>query len=104
MLESSYPDEAGATAGLSVYRCKPIELSAGGLWDVKLLERHPATSQAFIPMGAGEGIDKPGERYLVIVAPNSQDDKPDMKGLRAFVASAGQAIMYSTGTWREYLP
>ncbi|KAI0341953.1 Allantoicase [Trametopsis cervina] len=104
LLESSYPADANATTGLSVYRCKPIELTAHGLWEVKLLERHPATNQAFIPMGASssdEGIEKPGERYLVIVAPNGTEDKPDLRYLRAFVASAGQGIVYNTGTWHH---
>lgn len=100
LLESSYPATAGAMAGLSVYRCKPVDLGEGGVWDVKLLERHPATNQAFIPMGAS-GEAEPGNRYLVIVAPNGEDDKPDLKGLRAFIALAGQGVLYHTGTWRE---
>ena len=104
LLESSYAPEAQATAGLSVYRCKPIKLTDGGLWDVKLLERHPATNQAFIPMGGspvGEAIATPGERYLVIVAPTDAHGKPDLNGLRAFVASAAQGVLYNTGTWRK---
>ncbi|KAI0093246.1 allantoicase [Irpex rosettiformis] len=104
LLESSYPSEAQATAGLSVYRCKPIELADSGLWDVKLLERHPATNQAFIPMGGspvGEAIAKPGQRYLVIVAPTGTDGKPDLDGLRAFIASAAQGVLYNTGTWHH---
>lgn len=104
LLESSYPPKAQATAGLSVYRCKPIKLTDGGLWDVKLLERHPATNQAFIPMGGstvGEAIANPGERYLVIVAPTDVHGKPDLNGLRAFVASAAQGVLYNTGTWRK---
>jgi allantoicase len=104
LLESFYPPDAGATAGLSIYRCKPIQLTGSGSWEVKLLERHPATNQAFIPMGGsslGEAVKDPGHRYLVIVAPTADDGKPDLKGLRAFVASAAQGIMYHTGTWRK---
>ena len=102
LLESSYPAEAGATTGLSVYRCKPIDLKQNGLWQVKLLERHPFTNQAFIPMGAGEGLDNPGKTYLVIVALNGPDDKPDLQSLRAFVATSGEGIVYNTGIWREF--
>ncbi|KAI0695454.1 galactose-binding domain-like protein [Cytidiella melzeri] len=104
LLESSYPADAGATAGLSVYRCKPIQLADGGLWDVKLMERHPATNQAFIPMGGSsvaEAINHPGQRYLVIVAPEGSDGQPDLQGLRAFIASAAQGILYNTGTWHH---
>ncbi|KAH9832168.1 allantoicase [Rhodofomes roseus] len=100
LLESAYPADTGATTGLSVYRCKPID-AQGGHWDVKLLERHPCTNQAFIPMGRGEDLDKPGETYLVIVAKNGSDDKPDLPTMRAFVATAGQGIVYDTGIWHH---
>ncbi|TBU33835.1 Allantoicase [Dichomitus squalens] len=103
LFESSYPEaaRAQATAGLSVYRCTPIDVKPGGEWEVKLLERHPCTNQAFIPMGAGDEVEDPGTQYLVIVAKNGPDDKPDMSSLRAFVASAGQGIVYDTGIWHH---
>ena len=104
LLESSYPPELNATTGLSIYRCKPISLGPNGVWEIKLLERHPATKQAFVPMGDASGenaLDSPGKRYLVIVALNGPDDKPDLQTMRAFVASAGQGIMYNKGIWRK---
>ncbi|KAG9316251.1 galactose-binding domain-like protein [Chiua virens] len=102
---SSYPDNAGATCGLSVYRCQPVTIENGRL-RLAVLERHPYTNQAFVPMGGGgiegdETIREPGNRYLVVVALNGKDDKPDLKTLRAFVASAGQGIMYDTGIWHQ---
>lgn len=106
-VQSSYPSDAGATTDLSVYRCQPIELSSEGDWAVKLLERHPFTNQAFIPMGGvgllskTDGLNDPGTRYLIIVAENGEDNKPDLESLRAFVASASQGIVYNTGIWRE---
>ena len=111
LLESSYPEHirASATTGLSVYRCRPIDVQPGGEWEVKLLERHPCTNQAFIPMGgtisgtAGtDALEDPGTRYLVIVAKNGPDDRPELASMRAFIASAGQAVVYETGVWREY--
>ena len=111
LLESSYPEHvrASATPGLSVYRCRPIDVPPGGEWEVKLLERHPCTNQAFIPMGGttggtagAEALEDPGTRYLVIVAKNGSDDRPELASMRAFIASAGQAIVYDTGVWREY--
>jgi len=99
LLESSYPSEAGATTGLSVYRCQPIELAPGGRWEVKLLERHPCTNQAFIPMGGGKG--DPERAYLVIVALNGKDDRPDLGTMRAFVASAGQGVVYNMNLWHH---
>ncbi|KAI0081323.1 allantoicase [Panus rudis PR-1116 ss-1] len=105
LLDEDYPSGSGATTGLSVYRCKPIAIGEDGVWPVKLLERHPHTNQAFIPMGAGagtsDGLEKPGSRYLVIVAKNGEDDKPDLTTLRAFVAAASQGIVYDKGIWHH---
>ncbi|EPQ57299.1 Allantoicase [Gloeophyllum trabeum ATCC 11539] len=111
LLESAYPPDSGATTGISVYRCSPISAKPGGRWEVKLLERHPYTNQAFIPMGAGsalanlggaeDSLQAPGKAYLVIVSKNGEDDKPDLKTMRAFIASAGQGIVYDTGIWHH---
>ncbi|OCH95129.1 allantoicase [Obba rivulosa] len=107
-LAASYPPGAGATAGLSVYRCSPIGARPRGEWAVRLLERHPCTNQAFVPMGgrgAGEegsgALEDPGRAYLVVVAQNGEDDRPDLRTMRAFVASAGQGIVYNTGIWHH---
>jgi len=82
---------------------------------VEILERHPFTTQMFVPLGT-----TPGGRYLVIVAPslppspvdealpvpNAADGGelpgrglPDLRGLSAFVATADQAVSYGAGTW-----
>lgn len=126
------------------------------LFDVQILERHPFTTQTFIPMGLSQ-TDK-HTQYLVIVAPTlpaaasrtnidrpppyptpkvkksksikdifakarpspftneaapppsqfsrlhpSQRPKgpglPDLKNLRAFIATGNQAVTYGAGTW-----
>ncbi|KIJ67988.1 hypothetical protein HYDPIDRAFT_83734 [Hydnomerulius pinastri MD-312] len=103
---SSYPKEIeGATEGLSVYRCTPVTVVDGKV-GLTVLERHPYTNQAFIPMGGGgfpgdEAISDPGNMYLVVVALNGSDDKPDLLTLRAFIASAAQGIMYNTAVWHQ---
>lgn len=107
LLESSYPKDVQATTGLSVYRCQPIDAKSGGHWDVKVLERHLHTNQAFIPMGPGSGIEgdqglkEAAKAYLVVVAQNGEDDKPDLETIRAFIATSAQGIMYNTGIWRK---
>lgn len=107
LLASSYAPEVGATSGLSVYRCKPLKgIGNDGTCVLEMLERHPFTNQAFIPMGesgveGGDGLNHPGNAYLVVVAKDGPDDKPDLKTLRAFVATAAQGIMYNTGVWRQ---
>jgi ureidoglycolate lyase len=60
---------------------------------LRLMERHPCSSQAFIPLKCS--------RYLVVVAPSGPTGQPDWKLLRAFVASAGQGINYAVGTWHH---
>jgi allantoicase len=68
------------------------------------MERHPFTNQAFIPMGKGlgEGLVDPGSAYLVVVAKNGADGRPDVQTVRAFVANASQGIVYDTAVWREF--
>ncbi len=61
--------------------------------DLKLLERHPASTQAFLPLVVG--------RMLVCVAPTAADGRPDLSGLRAFVGLPGQGVNYGVGVWHH---
>lgn len=77
-----------AKANVCVFRCQPRSLP----FDIKLLEKHPHSTQMFIPMTAER-------RYLVIVAQGG--DKPDLSTLKAFVAGKGQGITYHPGIWHH---
>lgn len=77
-----------AKANLCVYRCQPQPLP----FAVSLLERHPHSTQIFIPMGGPK-------RYLVIVCLGQ--DQPDVKTLKAFEASGRQGITYQPGIWHH---
>ena len=103
LLKAFYPTDAGATTGISVYRCQPLGDIVDGTTVLKTLERHPFTNQAFIPMGSGDGdgLNDPGCGYLVVVAHNGLDDRPDTQTLKAFLASSAQGIAYNPGVWRE---
>ncbi|CAE6430968.1 unnamed protein product [Rhizoctonia solani] len=115
LVEQTYPPGAHARTGMSVYRATPPiregeKAEPGKYWSVRLLERHSYTSQAFIPMGTAGGVrmtgfeeplPKAGRAYLVIVALNGADDKPDLSTLRAFVASTAQGISYNMGVWHH---
>ncbi|KAI0256289.1 Allantoicase [Lactifluus subvellereus] len=99
LLESSYPDELGATTGISVYRCQPAEVVMNGTTrevTLNALERHPYTNQAFLPMGQDKD-----SIYLVVVAKNGPDDRPDIGNLRAFIVRADQGIVYNKGVWHQ---
>ncbi len=80
-----------ARANMVTVRCKPVSLPL----DVKLLERHPHSSQTFIPMMCS--------RYLVCVAPSGPDGNPIIEGLKAFIVRPGQAINYRAGVWHHPL-
>lgn len=72
--------------------------ASAGLFPVTILERHPYTTQTFVPLCP----DSHRARYLVIVAPTLADGSsrpPDVRGLRAFVARGDQAVTYGAATW-----
>lgn len=79
---------SGATLNVSVFRCAPRQASP---LRVELLEKHPGSTQVFIPMNA--------RRYLVVVARG--DARPDLSTLAAFVASGAQGISYFPGVWHH---
>lgn len=80
---------AGAKPNLAVFRSTPQPLP----FSVKLLERHPHSTQAFLPMQCSE--------FLIVVAPTLADGGPDIDKLRAFVCRPGQGINYKVGTWHH---
>ncbi|MCY1041494.1 ureidoglycolate lyase [Corallococcus sp. bb12-1] len=82
-------DRAGAKPNLAVFRSVPQPLP----FQVKLLEHHPRSSQAFLPMRCS--------RFLVCVAPTSPSGGPDLDGLVAFVCGPGQGINYHRGVWHH---
>ena len=80
-------DEGGRTL-VNLFRGQPRALP----FEVKMLERHPLGSQAFIPLN-----DKP---YLVVVAPAGELDETKV---RAFVTSGWQGVNYAKGVWHHPL-
>jgi ureidoglycolate lyase len=78
---------AGARPNFALIRVEPKTLPL----EIHTIERHPASSQAFVPLDGG--------RYLVVALPRGADGSPDPAHARAFVATAHQAINYDAGTW-----
>jgi ureidoglycolate lyase len=85
-LQSTRPD---ARANLAVFRSVAQTLPH----DVLLLERHPCSTQVFLPLLV--------QRYLVCVAPTRPDGGPELGGLVAFLCLPGQGVAYAPGTWHH---
>jgi len=87
-------------------------LPSSYFFPVNILERHPFTTQSFIPLVPSSA------QYLVVVCPSlppSRQDQnlpvpyvgadlpgsglPHLSRIEAFVAHAGQAVTYGAGTW-----
>lgn len=85
-LDNRRPD---ARPNLAVFRCMPQAVP----FTVKLLEKHPASTQAFLPMVC--------RRFLIMVAPALHNGTPDVAGLRAFVCGPGEGINYHADVWHH---
>jgi len=71
-----------------VFRSRPVAFEHRTL---ALLEKHPLSTQLFIPMNAS--------RFIALVALGA--DTPDLSTLAAFVAEGPQGISYSPGVWHH---
>lgn len=80
---------SGARPNLAVFRSTPLNPPVA----IKLLERHPENTQAFIPMLVS--------RFLIVAAANLANGDPDIKSLRAFLCLPGQGINYKAGVWHH---
>lgn len=78
-----------AKANLCLFRCSPFK---GRLFTIRLLERHPRSTQVFLPL-EGSG------RRLVIVARGGRT--PDLSTLAAFTAEGPVGITYRPGIWHH---
>lgn len=80
----------GAKPNLCLFRVAPATANP---FEVRMLERHRHSTQAFIPMAEA--------RYLVVACLG--DAAPDLSTLRAFLARPGQGITYRPGVWHHPL-
>lgn len=88
MLENGRP---GARPMLTLIRVAPKQFPL----DVTLLERHPHSSQTFVPIYVAQ--------YLVIVAPKQLDGAPNLAKVRAFTVAGDQGVNYHRDTWHHGL-
>ncbi|PSW18302.1 ureidoglycolate lyase [Photobacterium sanctipauli] len=79
--------EGGGEPIISIFQATPLEYPL----PIKMMERHPLGSQAFIPLL--------GNPYLILVAPKG--DTPDPSKLRAFLSNGRQGVNYHKGVWHH---
>lgn len=97
------PSKKTPKANWNIFRCtapKHLITTTGSSKTYKstVLERHPFTTQTFIPMGQ----DLSKKSYLVIVAKtdeSSAERLPDSSQVKAFICKGNQSITYGAGTW-----
>jgi ureidoglycolate lyase len=77
----------GGRAAISVIRCIPESLPI----QLRLMERHPLGSQAFIPLNC--------QRYVVVVAPAGAP--PVRTDVRAGLCRGDHGLNYHRGTWHQ---
>ena len=75
------------TAIISIFRAQSLEMPL----PIKMMERHPLGSQAFIPLK--------GQPFLVLVAEKGDELKADQ--IRAFVTNGRQGVNYARGVWHH---
>ena len=84
--------EAGRTDGramVSIFHSRPFPMPL----QILLMERHPISSQAFIPVNGGKFIVIAGEAGL----------PPSKENFRCFVTNGAQGVNYRPGTWHHPL-
>lgn len=72
---------------ISIFRARTLPMPLR----IRMMERHPLGSQAFIPMR--------GNPFLILVAPPGDDLKSSQ--LRAFISNGHQGVNYHRGVWHH---
>jgi ureidoglycolate lyase len=76
---------------ISIFKAAPRSLP----FEVRMLERHPLSSQAFYPLD--------GQPFLVVVAEDNDIRTPWSRRIRAFSAAGNQGVSYRRNTWHHAL-
>jgi len=82
-------DVVGGAAAISLFHAAPRRLPV----ELREIERHPFSSQAFLPMQP--------TRFLVVVAGSAEE--PDAGDVRAFLATGQQGVNFRAGVWHHPL-
>ena len=80
----------GGRAIVSIFRCRAGD---GSPPRIRMMERHPLGSQAFVPLGGGP--------WTIVVAPPGETVAPE--SVEAFVARGDQGVNIAPGVWHHPL-
>jgi len=80
---------ATARANLALIAASPARFPL----EIKCLERHAHSNQAFLPLNVPE--------YLVVVCNDTGTGRPNLETLRAFRVSGRTGVNYNRGTWHH---
>jgi len=83
-VQTAQPEDQ---AIISIFAAEKLEMPL----TVRMLERHPLGSQAFVPLL--------GNPFLIVVAPLGET--PDPEHVRAFVSDGRQGVNYHRGVWHH---
>ena len=86
-LASVDVNESGGHTLVNIFRSTPLAQPIA----IKMMERHPLGSQAFMPLSANP--------YLVVVAPKGEFD---VNKIEVFIAKSHQGVNYHKGTWHHF--
>ena len=78
---------SSAKTNLALVRAGP----APGKFAVNQLERHPFSTQTFLPLDV--------KRYLVVVCESDASGSPDIGTVQAFECEGTQGVSYRVGVW-----
>lgn len=66
------------------------------VYNLTVLEKHPYTTQTFVPMGRGSDEDA----FIVNVAPE-KDGLPDFEKVESYIFKGDTAVTYNVNTWHS---
>ena len=109
-LYGSSPSQRQSKTITTLFVCLPRQLrlvvetatEVCAVFDLKIMERHPYTTQTFTPLGLDP--NDMTTAYIVVVAPtiplsDPGAGTPDTANIKAFLARGSQAVTYGAGTW-----
>jgi ureidoglycolate lyase len=77
---------------MTVSRAEPV---AGTTISIPRLERHPHTTQTFIPLSVS--------RWLIVAAPSTPNGEPDLGRVQAAIGRSGDAVCLMRNVWHATL-